>query len=102
LLHPVGFVLELLLKLDVLLSVGVNVLKQVDASLVLTVPLLLAGLPLLGVLLRNELVDHLLVCLLVLGNLTGVFLELNSLRAVLHALVVLKTFKSLLLVKGGI
>jgi len=65
LFHPLLIFLLLLLEFDVLLSVLVNILKQVNAGLVFAVPLLFALLPLLGVLLRHELINHALVGLFV-------------------------------------
>lgn len=102
LLHPLLLLLQLFLKFDVLLPICVDVSQQVNAGLVLTVPLLLTGFPLLGVLLSNESIDHLLVSLFVLALLLGELLQLNSLGTVAHAFVVLKLLKSLLALKGGV
>lgn len=102
LLHPLMFLFQLFLEFDVLLPICVDVSQQVNAGLVLTVPLLLTGFPLLGVLLSNEPIDHLLVSLLVLALLLGELLQLNSLGTVAHAFVVLKLLKSLLALKGGV
>ncbi len=53
LLHPLNLLLLLLFEFDVLLSVRIHIFKQINAGLVLAVPLLLTLLPLLCVLLRN-------------------------------------------------
>lgn len=99
LLHPLLLILQLLLKLDVLLSISVHVSQQVDAGLVFTVPLLLAGLPLFGVLLSDKPVDHLLVDLLVLALLKGKLLKLDCLSTVAHTFIILKLLESLLALK---
>ena len=67
-----------------LLSVLVNVLEQVNAGLVLAVPLLLSMLPLLSVLLCHELVDHSLVGLFVGLLLRGILLQLDGFSSVRH------------------
>ena len=95
-LHPLLLAFEFLLQLDLLLSVRVNILQQVDACLVLTVPLLLASLPLLCVLLSHQLVNHLLVGLLVLALLLGELLQLDGLSTVTHSLIKLQLFECLL------
>lgn len=64
-LEPLGFALHSLLQQNVLLTVLVDVLKEVDTSLVFTAPLLLTSIPLLLVLNLGQLIDHLLVCGLV-------------------------------------
>ena len=84
LLHPLLFVLLLLLEFDVLFSVLVDILKQVDAGLVLAVPLFLTLLPLLGVFLRHQLVNHSLVGLFVGLLLRGVLLQFDGLPTVRH------------------
>lgn len=87
LFHPLLLALQLFLQLDLLLSVRVNIPQQVDAGLVLTVPLLLASFPLLSVLLGNQLVNHLLVSLLVLVLLLGKLLKLDRFSSVTHPLI---------------
>lgn len=64
-LEPLGLALHSLLQQNVLLTVLVDVLKEVDTSLVFTAPLLLTSIPLLLVLNLGQLIDHLLVCGLV-------------------------------------
>ena len=102
LLHPLGLLLELLLQFNVLLAVSIHILKQVNARLVLPVPLLLTGFPLLGVLFSYEFVNHLLVGLLVLSDLLRVLLELDCLGAVLHSLLILKLLQCLLVFEGRV
>lgn len=84
LFHPLLLFLLLLLEFDMLFSVLVNILKQVDAGLVLTVPLPFALLPLLGVFLRHKLVYHPFVGLFVSLLLRGILLKLNGLPAMRH------------------
>lgn len=62
---PVSFLLHRLFQQDVLLTVLVDVLEEVDAGLVFTAPLLLASIPLLLVFILRQLVDHLFVSSLV-------------------------------------
>jgi hypothetical protein len=102
LLHPLLLRLKVLLELDVLLSISVHVPQKVNAGLVFTVPLLLAGLPLLGVLVGNQLVDHLLVSLLVKVHLRGKLLEFDSLGTVAHTFVVLNLLESFLAFEGRV
>jgi hypothetical protein len=61
LLHPVCLLLFNLVKMYFMLAGGVNILKKVDTGLVLTVPLLLAQLPLFRIFFHHKSVDHLLV-----------------------------------------
>ena len=56
-LQPVSLSLERLLQEDVLLTVLVHVFEKIDASLVLTAPLLLTSVPLLFILLGSQLLD---------------------------------------------
>ena len=66
-------------------SVLIDVLKQVNPSLVFTAPLLLPCVPLLIVLDLSQLIDHLFVgCLVILSSLI-VSLQLLDLTAALHA-----------------
>jgi hypothetical protein len=102
LLHPLDLLLLLLLELDVLLPVRVHVLQQINAGLVLTVPLLLALLPLLCVFLSNELVDHAFVNHFVLGLLGCELLQLDCLGSVTHSFLVLQLLKCLLAFKGSV
>ena len=70
--------------------------------MVFTVPLLLAGLPLLGVFVGYKLVDHLLVGLLVKVHLRGKLLKLDRLGTVAHTFVILDLLKSLLAFEGRV
>lgn len=65
LLEPLSLFLEGLLKKYVLLTVLVDVLKEVDTSLILTTPLLFTSVPLVLVLLLSQLVNHALVLRLI-------------------------------------
>lgn len=78
-LEPFGFGLQFLLEQDVLFTIVVNVLHQVDAGLVLTTPLSLLCFPLFDVLVLDKLFDHLLVGCLIFSLLPVVFLELDNL-----------------------
>ena len=84
LFHPLLLILLFLFEFDVLLSVLVDVLEQVNAGLVFAVPLLLSLLPLLSVLLCHELVDHSLVGLFVGLLLRGILLQLDGFSSVRH------------------
>ena len=86
LLKPLSLVLHRLLEQDVLFTVLVDVLEQVDASLVLTAPLLLSSIPLLLILHLSQLIYHLLVCCLVRPSILVVSLELLNLLTTSHAL----------------
>ena len=77
--EPCCLFLHLLLQQDVVLAVLVHVLQQVDTGLIFASPLLLAGVPLLLVLLLSEFVDVLLESLLVAFNSVVVLLELLDL-----------------------
>ena len=65
LLEPLSLLLEGLLKKYVLLTVLVDVLEEVDTSLILTTPLLFTSVPLVLVLLLSQLVNHALVLRLI-------------------------------------
>lgn len=77
--EPIRFTLELLLQFNVSFTVLVHILQQVNASLVLTTPLLLSHVPLLIVFFSNEAVNHLLVSFFIGFLLLVVVLKLNSL-----------------------
>ena len=85
LLEPIGLFLHSLLQQDVLFTVLVHVLEQVDTGLVLTTPLLLTSVPLLFVFNLSELVDHLLVRLLVRLRVLVMSLEFLDLSATSQA-----------------
>ena len=78
-LQPVSFLLQFSFSENILLTVLIYILHQVDTSLVLTAPLGLLCLPLLDVFVLNQLVDHLLVFSFILSLLAIVLLELNDL-----------------------
>ena len=65
LLEPLGLLLQGLLKKYVLLTVLVDVLEEVDTSLILTTPLLFTSVPLVLVLLLSQLVNHALILRLI-------------------------------------
>jgi hypothetical protein len=71
LLHPVGLLLLNLVKMYFVLAGRVNILEQVNAGLVLTVPLLFAQLPLFRILFLHKSVDHLFVCELISGGFSS-------------------------------
>ena len=100
LLQPVRLLLHGLLQQDVSLAILIDVLHEVDASLVLTAPLLLTRIPLLIVLNLREIVDHLLVGCGVALLVLVVRLELLDLSAALHALVRLVLLNCLLAGEG--
>ena len=101
-LQPVSFVLESLLQKNVLLAVLIHVLKQVNASLVFTTPLLFASVPLLFVLNLGELINHLLVGQLVGRSVLVVLLKLLDLTTTSQALFRLDLLHSLLALKSSI
>lgn len=78
-LEPRGLLLQLLLEKDVLLAVLVDVLHQVNASLVFAAPLGFLGFPLLDIFVLDELLDHFFIGRLVLSLLAVVLLELDDL-----------------------
>lgn len=78
-LEPLGLLLQLLLQLDVSLTVLVNILEEVSASLVFASPLSLTGVPLLLILVSNEFLNHLLVFFLVFFALLVEALESHDL-----------------------
>lgn len=102
LLQPVGLLLHGLLQQDVSLAILIDVLHEVDASLVLTAPLLLACVPLLVVLNLRETIDHLLVGSSVTLLVLVVRLELLDLSAALHALFHLVLLNGLLALKSRV
>jgi hypothetical protein len=89
LFHPILLLPLLFLKLYVLLPILVDVLEQVDASLILAIPLSLPLLPLFGVFFWNKFVNHSFVSLLVGLLLRGKLLKLDRLVSVGHPLLVL-------------
>jgi hypothetical protein len=93
-LHPVGLGLLLLVLVYLLLARLKHILEQVGAGLVLTVPLLLAHIPLLGVLFADEVVKQLVVGLLVGKGLSSELLKFHSLGSVRGAGIVLDLFDS--------
>ena len=89
LLEPLLLPLERLLEQNVLLTVLIDVLEQVDSSLVFTAPLLLSGIPLFIVLYLCQPFDHLLVGRLVICRLVIVSLQLLYLASAGHSLLML-------------
>lgn len=88
-LQPLSFLLHRLLQKNVSLAVLIDILHQVDSCLVLSSPLLLAGVPLLLVLLRSQFIDVPLVSSLVTLHLLVVLLELLDLSAASQSLLLL-------------
>ena len=64
-LEPFGLFLESLLKKDVLFTILVHILQEVDTGLVFTAPLLLTIIPLFLVFLLSKTFDHTLILSLV-------------------------------------
>ena len=93
-LHPLVLLLLLLVLVHRLLAGRKHVLQQVGAGLVLAVPLLLAHVPLLRVLLGNEVVNHRCVCQLIGTGLASELLKLHGLSSVLVVRVLLDLFDS--------
>ena len=89
LFHPILLLPLLFLKLYVLLPILVDVLEQVDASLILAIPLSLPLLPLFGVFFWNKFVNHSFISFLVGLLLRGKLLKLDRLVAMGHSLLVL-------------
>ena len=98
--EPISLVLESLLEEDVLLAILVHILQKVNASLILTAPLLLTSIPLFLVFLLGELFDHALVLGLVRDSILVVLLELLDLSATRQPLIFLVISHSLLLCQG--
>jgi len=92
--EPLGFVLDVALEHDVCFTVGINVFEKVYTSLVFATPLLLSGIPLLGVVCSNKLFNHFLVSSLVRGDIAVMRLKLLNLSTTGHSFVVLKLAKS--------
>ena len=90
LLQPLLLLSNLSLQHDVSFSVGVHILHQVDLGLVLTSPLLLSSIPLFGILVSDQLVDHFLVSTLVRCLLVVVSLKFLNLTTASQSLVSLK------------
>lgn len=99
-LKPMSLALHRLLQQDVLLTVLVDVLEEVDTGLVLTAPLLLASVPLLLVFDLSQLIDHLLVLSLARFGVLVMSLELLDLPTASHALILLHLLDCLLMVKS--
>ena len=90
--EPLLLALKSLPEKDVLLTILIHVLEQVDPGLVFTAPLLLPSIPLLVVLDLSQMVDHLFVGGLVVLRLLIVSLELLDLPTARHALFLLDLF----------
>ena len=86
---PFSFLLHRLLQQNVLFTVLIDVLQEVDTGLVLAAPLLLTSVPLLLVLLLSEVVNHALIGLLVTLLVLIVGLEFLDLPTPRHALIIL-------------
>ena len=99
-LKPGSLVLESLLEQNVLLAVLVDVLEQVDASLILAAPLLLTSIPLLLVFNLSQLFNHLFVRSLVRLSILVVLLELLDFATTSQALFRLNLLDSSLAIKS--
>lgn len=102
LFEPEGFFLQCLLQQDVLLAVLVHVLEQVDSGLVLTAPLLLAGVPLLLVFVLSELINVALVGHLVALHVVVMLLQFLDFRAAGKSLLHLDLLDRLFALESGI
>ena len=100
LLKPGSFVLESRLEENVLLTVLVYVLEQVDASLVLTAPLLLTSIPLFLVFNLGQLFNVLLIRCLVGLSILVVLLELLNFPTASQSLFCLNLFDGSLATKS--
>ena len=98
--EPLLLLLERLLQQNVLLTVLVDVLEQVDSRLVFTAPLLLSGVPLLIVLDLCQILNHLLVGRLVILSLVIVSLQVLYLASASQALLLLYLLDSSLALKS--
>jgi len=101
LLKPFSLHLQLLLELDVSLAVLVNILKKVGAGLVFTPPLSFTSIPLLLVLLSDEVFDHSLVFLLVLSALLVELLESHDLFTSSESFLLLELLDGLFSLKSS-
>ena len=102
LLKPGSFFFESRLEENVLLTVLVYVLEQVDASLVLTAPLLLTSIPLLLVFNLGQLFNHLLIRCLVGLSILVVLLELLNFPTASQSLFRLNLFDGSLAIKSRV
>ena len=102
LLLPLFVLLFLLFKVNVLLSVLVDIFHQVNASLIFAVPLLLTVFPLFSILFFDKLVNHFLVGIFVSLNLSGIFLKLNCFSTMRHFFFVLDLFDCALSFKSSL
>jgi len=100
LLEPLGFLLHRLLEQDILFTVLIDVLEQIDASLVLTAPLLLTCIPLLLILHLGQFLDHLFVRCLVILSILIVSLELLNFLTTSHTLFCLNLLDSSLTIES--
>ena len=98
---PFSLLLHGLLEKDVLLSILVHVLEEVDTSLVFSTPLLLTCVPLLLVLFLSKCLKMALLCCLVSLNVLVVALQFLDLVAAGQTLSSFEVFNSLLTLEGG-
>jgi hypothetical protein len=102
LLQPGGLVLQLLLEFDVGLAVLVDILEEVNTSLVFTSPLNLTSVPLLLVFVSDKAFDHLLVFLLVVLSLLVEGLESHDLLTSGESLLLFEVLNSFLSFEGSL
>ena len=79
LLEPISLLLHSLLQEDVLLAILVHVLHQVHASLILTAPLSLSGVPLFLILNSSQVIDQFFLLSLVRLNILVMGLQDSNL-----------------------
>jgi hypothetical protein len=97
-----GLVLQLLLEFDVGLAVLVDILEEVNTSLVFTSPLNLTSVPLLLVFVSDKAFDHLLVFLLVVLSLLVEGLESHDLLTSGESLLLFEVLNSFLSFEGSL
>ena len=98
---PLSLFFECLLEEDVLLSILIDILEQVDAGLVLTTPLLFTSIPLLLVLFLGQGFEHALLSGLITLLVLVVTLKFLDFVAAGKSLLSLEIFNSSLTLQGG-
>lgn len=98
--EPVSLLLLLFFKFNISFAVMVNVFEKVNASLVLTAPLLLTLVPLLLVFVSDELVDHFFISILISLLRLVVFLKFSDFVAAGEAFIGFELLKFLFVGKG--
>ena len=102
LLEPLELLLLSLLEEDILLSGVIDVLEQIDSSLLLSLPLGFLHFVLSFSLLLHELIDKFLISLLVSLSLLVILLELNDFLPSLNSLLFFNLLKGSFPGKGSL